>query len=79
MWNNVVNAWWSLVLYTATDAPRFTKGMWSMIGVSIATLIITWLVWYLERREKRIKSKSEISLDNEDSPVDEKKSHDDHN
>ena len=79
MWNNVVNAWWSLVFYPATDAPRFTKGMWAMIGVSIATLIITWLVWYLERREKRIKSKSEISLDNEDSPVDEKKSHDDHN
>ena len=79
MWNNVVNAWWSLVFYPATDAPRFTKGMWAMIGVSIATLIITWLVWHLERSEKRIKSKSEISLDNEDSPVDEKKSHDDHN
>ena len=79
MWNNVVNAWWSLVFYPATDAPRFTKGMWAMIGVSIATLIITWLVWHLERREKKIKSKSEISLDNEDLPVDEKKSHDDHN
>ncbi|KAK7695529.1 hypothetical protein QCA50_000165 [Cerrena zonata] len=78
MWNNVINAWWPLVFYPATDAPRFTKGMWAMIGMSIATLLITWLVWYLERREKRIKSKSEVSLDGEDRTVDEKKSHEAH-
>ncbi|RDX53677.1 MFS general substrate transporter [Lentinus brumalis] len=53
MWNNVVNAWWPLVFYPATDAPRFTKGLWAMIGTSIATLIVTWFVWYMERRETR--------------------------
>lgn len=53
MWNNVINAWWPLVFYPATDAPRFTKGMWAMIGTCLATLAVTWLVWYLERREKR--------------------------
>lgn len=42
------------MFYPATDAPRFTKGMWAMIGVAIATLGVTWLVWWLERREKRI-------------------------
>ncbi|KAI1789063.1 MFS general substrate transporter [Ganoderma leucocontextum] len=57
MWNNVVNAWWPVVFYPATDAPRFTKGMWAMIGTSIATLGITWLVWYLERREKRTRTR----------------------
>ena len=56
MWNNVVNAWWPLVFYPATDAPRFRKGMWAMIGTSVATLGVTWLVWYLERREKRVKA-----------------------
>lgn len=55
MWNNVINAWWPLVFYPATDAPKFTKGMWAMIGVSIATLAVTWVVWYLERREKRLR------------------------
>jgi len=55
MWNNVVNAWWPLVFYPATDAPRFTKGMWAMIGVAIATFGVTWLVWFLERREKRVR------------------------
>ena len=53
MWNNVVNAWWQLVFYPATDAPRFRKGMWVMIGTGIATLLVTFLVWYLERREHR--------------------------
>ena len=53
MWNNVVNAWWPLVFYPATDAPAFTKGKWAMIGMSIATLLVTWFVWYMERREKR--------------------------
>ncbi|KAH8106083.1 MFS general substrate transporter [Cristinia sonorae] len=57
MWNNVINAWWPLVFYRATDAPKFTKGMWAMIGVSIATLGVTWLVWYLERREWRVGAK----------------------
>jgi MFS transporter, ACS family, pantothenate transporter len=55
MWNNVVNAWWQLVFYPATDAPRFTKGMIALIVVSVATLGATWLVWYLERREHRQK------------------------
>ncbi|THV08700.1 MFS general substrate transporter [Dendrothele bispora CBS 962.96] len=53
MWNNVVNAWWPLVFYPATDAPKFQKGMIAMICVSVATLGVTWLVWYLERRERR--------------------------
>ncbi|CAD6959162.1 unnamed protein product [Tilletia caries] len=26
LWSNVVNSWWSSVLYPATDAPRFKKG-----------------------------------------------------
>lgn len=48
-----MNAWWQLVFYPATDAPRFRKGMWAMIGTGLATLLVTFLVWYLERREKR--------------------------
>ncbi|KIK65407.1 hypothetical protein GYMLUDRAFT_38859 [Collybiopsis luxurians FD-317 M1] len=54
MWNNVVNAWWSIVFYPATDAPRFTKGMIAMIAICVATLAVTTLVWYFERREHRI-------------------------
>ncbi|KAH8830716.1 MFS general substrate transporter [Flagelloscypha sp. PMI_526] len=42
LFNNVINAWWPLVLYPATDAPRFFKGMIALICMSIATLMITW-------------------------------------
>ena len=57
MWNNAINAWWPLLFYPATDAPRFTKGMYAMIGTCIATLGVTALVWYLERREWRLKGR----------------------
>lgn len=71
MWNNVINAWWPLVFYPATDAPRFRKGMIAMIAVCAATLAATLLVWYLERREWRMKAralgnKTEEVLDAED-------------
>lgn len=72
MWNNVVNAWWPLVFYPATDAPRFTKGMWAMIGVAIATLGVTWLVWFLEKREKqRTVTKGEGDVEEENSKTHE--------
>lgn len=51
--NGAINAWWSLVFYPATDAPRFRKGMIAMICVCVATLGITWVVYTLERREWR--------------------------
>lgn len=52
MFNNVINAWWPLLFYAAPDAPKFTKGMITLICVSVATLGVTALVWWLERREK---------------------------
>lgn len=54
MWNNAVNAWWPLLFYPATDAPHFKRGMIAMICTCAATLGVTWLVWYLERREQRL-------------------------
>jgi MFS transporter, ACS family, pantothenate transporter len=66
MWNNVINAWWPLVFYPATDAPRFTKGMWAMIGTAIATLGVTVLVYFLEQREKRQRSASHEDEENDE-------------
>ena len=80
MWNNAVNAWWPLIFYPANDAPKFTKGMWAMIGTCIVTLMVTYLVWYLERREKRQKSMPETLNhegnsveDSEKSPIEDEK------
>lgn len=40
MGSNAVNAWWSIVFYGASFAPWFTRGMWAMIGVSVASELI---------------------------------------
>ena len=53
MFNNVVNAWWPLLFYSAADAPKFKKGMICMICVAVATLLITAVVRVLERRDER--------------------------
>ncbi|KAB2578868.1 putative pantothenate transporter protein [Lasiodiplodia theobromae] len=49
MGSNVFNAWWSIVFYSADFAPKFTRGMWAMIGCSIAlavwtTVLLLWTV-----------------------------------
>ncbi|TGZ85330.1 MFS general substrate transporter [Ascodesmis nigricans] len=49
--SNAVNAWWPIVFYSANFAPRFTRGMWAMIGVSIALAIWTVCIHLLEKRE----------------------------
>jgi len=62
MFNNVLNAWWPLVFYPATDAPRFQKGMITLICVSVATLLITFLVWAFERKEKIMRRGSDAVM-----------------
>ncbi|TVY85406.1 Pantothenate transporter liz1 [Lachnellula suecica] len=52
--SNAVNAWWSLLFYSANFAPKFTKGMWAMIGTCIAMVIWTsGLLYMTSRAEKR--------------------------
>lgn len=57
MWNNVINAWWSIVFYSANDAPQFKPGMIAMLCACVATLAVTYLVYFLERREWASQSK----------------------
>jgi len=82
MWNNAVNAWWPLLFYPATDAPRFKKGMIAMICTCAATLGVTWLVWYLERRDQRLTTQKAVEYaeqmrEHNGSPIEDKeiKSH----
>ncbi|KAJ5241700.1 Pantothenate transporter liz1 [Penicillium citrinum] len=54
MGSNAVNAWWILLFYSADFAPRFTKGMWAMIGCCIALAFwTTGIVLMTVRDEKR--------------------------
>ena len=49
--NNAVNAWWSILFYSADLAPRFTRGMWAMLGCSVALVLWTSAVWSMAARE----------------------------
>jgi ACS family pantothenate transporter-like MFS transporter len=49
-----LNAFWSILFYSANFAPKFTRGMWAMIGCSIALAIWTAVVsWMCARTEKK--------------------------
>ncbi|KAH8422454.1 putative MFS pantothenate transporter [Aspergillus melleus] len=62
MGNNAVNAWWSILFYGAEMAPRFTRGMWAMIGCSVALVIWTaGIVWMSGRGEER--SRRELTME----------------
>lgn len=51
--SNAVNAWWSILFYGASFAPRFTRGMWAMIGTSVAMAVWATAVIFMGRRERR--------------------------
>lgn len=51
--SNAVNAWWSLVFYGAGFAPRFGRGMWAMIGTSVAMAVWATALVFMGRRERR--------------------------
>jgi ACS family pantothenate transporter-like MFS transporter len=50
--SNAVNAWWSILFYGANFAPKFTRGMWAMIGTSIALAVWATALIFMGRREK---------------------------
>ncbi|PGH01800.1 hypothetical protein AJ80_08967 [Polytolypa hystricis UAMH7299] len=76
MGSNVINAWWPLVFYAADMAPWFTRGMYAMIGCSIAMAIWTaGVVWFSVRDEKREafeRSNAEEVLEKAEATIEEK-------
>lgn len=53
MFSNAVNAWWSLLFYVASDAPKFRKGCYAMLGTTIASIVLVGIMRYLQLREER--------------------------
>ncbi|KIA75766.1 MFS pantothenate transporter [Aspergillus ustus] len=61
MGNNAVNAWWSIIFYSADLAPRFTRGMWAMIGCSIALVLWTTAILAQTVRENEGMSRIHVT------------------
>ncbi|EZF35667.1 hypothetical protein H101_00799 [Trichophyton interdigitale H6] len=67
MGSNIINAWWSIVFYPASDAPYFRSGMYAMIACSIAMAIWTAFVMYMAWREGKQTVDSEQPVEKQDS------------
>ncbi|KAM3161549.1 hypothetical protein ACU8KH_03649 [Lachancea thermotolerans] len=55
MFSGAVNAWWSLVFYAATMAPRYERGCYALIATSIASGLVSVLIRWLQVRETKQK------------------------
>lgn len=55
MLSNAVNAWWSLLFYGASTAPKFRKGCYAMFGTVIASAVTALVIRYLQLRSLRDK------------------------
>lgn len=55
MFSGAVNAWWSIIFYSATTVPYFTKGCYALIATSIASAIVSVLIRMLQVREIKFK------------------------
>jgi len=50
-----VNAWLPYLVFPAVDSPRFHKGFVFASCMFVAQAVITWAVWYMQKREGRKK------------------------
>lgn len=53
MFSNAVNAWWSLLFYGASTAPKFRKGCYAMFGTVLTSVIVVLALRYLQLREEK--------------------------
>ncbi|SCU81941.1 LAMI_0B08306g1_1 [Lachancea mirantina] len=51
MFSGAVNAWWSLLFYSAETVPKFRKGCYAMIGTTTASALVAILIRYLQTKE----------------------------
>lgn len=51
-----VNAWLPYLVFPAVDAPRFSKGFVFSTVMFAAQGAVTWIVWFMHRRELRQKA-----------------------
>lgn len=55
VFSNIVNSWWNLVFWAATDAPKYRNGWISMFPLSVFVTVVALAIVYLERRDRRTK------------------------
>ncbi|GAA5834966.1 hypothetical protein JCM11251_002074 [Rhodosporidiobolus azoricus] len=62
MWSNAFNAWWSIVFFPADHAPKWERGMISIIVLVPIMAVLTCSARYLQLRDQRLAGSSPFSL-----------------
>ncbi|GAA5903175.1 hypothetical protein JCM8208_002228 [Rhodotorula glutinis] len=55
MWSNAFNAWWSILFFPADHAPKWERGMISIIVLCPIMVGLTCLARYLQLRDERLR------------------------
>ncbi|GAA5964398.1 hypothetical protein JCM21900_006416 [Sporobolomyces salmonicolor] len=66
MWSNVFNSWWSIVFFPADDAPRWKRGMISIIVLCPIMVCLTLCARYLQLRDQRLVEPASDVFEDED-------------
>ncbi|KAG8722530.1 hypothetical protein FRC08_001044 [Ceratobasidium sp. 394] len=53
LWSNAFTAWWILLIWPVSSAPRYRRGMISTIPISIVSVLIGWVAQFLHKRSMR--------------------------
>lgn len=65
MFSNAVNAWWSLLFYGASTAPKFKKGAYAMFATVLSSVVVILVIRYLQCREGSQAKSMDIEDDSE--------------
>lgn len=60
MFSNAVNAWWLLLFYGASTAPKFRKGCWAMLATVISSAIVILIMRFLQERDNKQREVTEF-------------------
>ncbi|SCV03375.1 LANO_0G03752g1_1 [Lachancea nothofagi CBS 11611] len=58
MFSGAVNAWWSLIFYSATMAPRYERGCYALIATAVASGFVAGIIRWFQRRDMQRKSEA---------------------
>ncbi|KAG9081195.1 hypothetical protein FRC06_005738 [Ceratobasidium sp. 370] len=57
LWSNAFTAWWILLIWPVSSAPRYRRGMISTIPISITSTLLGWVIQVLHRRSMQDKTR----------------------
>ncbi|SCU99563.1 LAME_0G03774g1_1 [Lachancea meyersii CBS 8951] len=53
MFSGAVNAWWSLLFFSATMAPRYERGCYALIATAVGSCLVAGVIKWFQRRDQK--------------------------